>query len=342
MVKAREYRDECKEKLKKLRKGNRADITYDKAMEQFLQHCDNTLKPSAVKRYEVSARAWHPRLTGRLLPDITKPVILEHLDHRAGQISGSGVNRDRALISSFFTFCVERDWAEYNPVLTIKKQRENEPRTRNFTTDEFKKIHAECGKLLADMAEFATLTGLRPSELVFLKHANIDIDNHQLTVDQITAKSKRSRIVPLPEKAINIYTSQIRHINSPYVFWHADGLPYKEAPRAFVRAALDASQKAAKKASGAKEREYAEKLKDSVLHDLRRTYTCWEFRKGVKLETLSKLLGHSSYAITEKHYWFLLQDDLHEAIRGVTNSSQPQGTLGVNLSNSTKGKARKH
>lgn len=346
VVKAREYRDEAREKLKKLRKGGREDISYDKAMEAFLNYCESTLKPQSVKRYEVSARAVHYNLTGKNVMDISKADIIDVLDIRLRTVSGSAVNRDRALLSSFFSFCSQRDYVEVNPVMTIKRQRENEPRIRNLTPKEFKIIHGECGKLLADMAEFNTLVGLRPSELVFLKHEAIDLDapdGAELKIDSIMAKSRRSRIVPLPEKAVEIYTLQIRHIKSPYIFWHSEGLPYKNAPRAIVAAASSASKKALTKVTCGKEREEALKLADFEMHDLRRTFTCWEYRKGVKLETLSKLLGHSSYAVTEKHYWFLLNADLHNAIRGnaVTKSLHTQGTLAVNLSDNKARKGKK-
>lgn len=318
---AREYRDRALNKLKKLRNGLRDDITYDTAMTQFLLHCESTLKPGGLTRYKVSARAMHHNFTGMNLGDITKADIVTYLDGRKRELTGSGVNRERALLSSMYSFAVDRDFVQFNPVLNIKRYRESEPRTRNLSKAEFKEIKSKCNKLLADMAEFDTETGLRATELVDLKWPQIDLRAHQITLDE--TKSGKSRIVPLSDRALAILASQIRHTKTLLVFWHGEGRAYRHAPRAFSDAAK------------------AAKVPDVVFHDLRRTFTCWNFSKGVPLHVLSKLLGHSSYAVTEAHYAFLQTDDLHMAIRGVTKSSQSQGTLTVNLSKSTKGKSRK-
>jgi integrase len=313
---AREYRDRALNKLKRLRNGLRDDKTYDKTMEEFLAHCDVVLKPKSVKRYETSAFAMESYFTGKNLGDITKGDIANYLSDRKREVSGCSVNRDRSCLSAMFSFAVDRDYVQFNPVLNVKKMKESEPHTRNLSVDEFKAIHEKCDRLLADMVEFDVETGLRASELVYLTWRQVDLAAHQITLND--TKSGRSRIVPLSVRAAAILASQIRNTATPLVFWHADGKPYKHMNRAFAKAAKAAN------------------INDVTFHDLRRTFTCWHFSKGVPLPVLQKLLGHSTYAVTEASYAFLQQDDLHQAIRGVTNSSQAQRTSSVNLSLPTK------
>lgn len=321
IIKAREYRERALDKLKKLRNGLRDDVTYDKAMEEFLEHCDRTLKPKSVKRYEVSAFAMESYFTGKNLGDITKGDIAAYLSDRKREVSGSSVNRDRACLSSMYSFAVDRDYVQFNPVLNVKKMRESEPHTRNLSLAEFQAVHAKCPRLLADMVEFAVETGLRASELVYLTWPQVDLKAHQITI--IETKSGKARIVPLSARASSILSSQIRHTKTHLVFYHGEGAAYKHAPRAFKQAAKEA------------------KIQDVTFHDLRRTFTCWLHSRGVALHVLSKLLGHSTYAVTEAHYAFLQQDDLHQAIRGVTNSSQTQRTNDVNESpDKRKGKGK--
>lgn len=321
MAAAREYRERALTKLKNIRNGKRDDKIYDDVMAAFLEDCTTRLKPGAVTRYKVSARAMHSYFTGKKLAEISKADIVIYLADRKRELTGSGVNRDRALLSSMYTFACDRDWCEYNPAKMLKRAKESEPRTRNLTKDEFKTIRGKCSRLLADMTEFCVETGLRASELVFLEWSNINNHKHEITLTE--TKAGIARIVPLSTRASQILASQIRHVSAPYVFWHKDGKPYRHAPRAFAETA---------EAAG---------LKDVIFHDLRRTFTCWHYSKGVPLQVLSKLLGHSTYAITERHYSFLTKEDLHNAIRGVTKSSQTQGTKTVNLSKLTRGKARK-
>lgn len=318
---AREYRDRALDKLKKLRNGLRDDVTYDKAMEQFLEHCDVTLKPKSVKRYETSAFAMESYFTGKLLGDIGKGDIAAYLSDRKREVSGSSVNRDRACLSAMYSFALDRDYVQFNPVLNVKKMKESEPHTRNLSLEEFQAVYAKSGKLLADMIEFDVETGLRASELVYLAWPQVDLKAHQITI--IDTKSGRDRIVPLTDRAMAILASQIRHTQTALVFWHAEGKPYKHVNRAF---------KAAAKAA---------KVEAVTFHDLRRTFTCWHLSKGVSLHLLSKVLGHSTPVITDKHYAFFQKEDIHLAIRGVTNSSQAQRTSDVNLSKTTgKGKTK--
>lgn len=305
VVKAREWRDNARARLKDRRNGVKENILYDDLMEQFFNHCDIVLKPSSVKRYEVSATACDAYFTGKLIGEIGKAQIMEFLDDRAKVVSGSSVNRDRSYLSALFAYAVDREKIEFNPVLAIKKMDESQPRTRNLTHKEFDKIYKRLSVLPADMCEFATETGLRADELIYLEWPQVDIKKPEIKV--IDTKANKDRIVPLRPRAVKILLSQNRHIRSKLVFHHNNGQPYKTLNKAFQKAAE------------------AAKVGDVTLHDLRRTFTCWRHREdGIALSTLSKLLGHHSVAVTEKSYWFLKTDDLHKAMGTVTFSSQSQ------------------
>lgn len=303
-AKAREWRDNARERLKRKRNGIKEDILYDDLLEQFFNHCDVVLKPKSVLRYEVSANACDAYLTGKLLSEISKADIMSCLDARAKEVTGSSVNRDRSYLSALFAYAVDREKIEYNPVLSVKKRDESEPRTRNLTKSEFTKVHKLLSRLPADMCEFAVETGLRAEELISLQWPQIDLRKREMTA--INTKAGKDRIVPLRPRAVGILASQFRHIKSRLVFHHKDGLPYKTLNKAFQKAAA------------------AAKVKDVTLHDLRRSFTCWRYSEGVPLNVLSRLLGHHSYAVTEKSYAFLQTEDLHKAMGTVTKSSQSQ------------------
>jgi len=303
VTKAREWRDGARERLKRKRNGIKEDISYDDLMERFFSHCDIVLKPKSVMRYEVSANACDSYFTGKLISEIGKAEIMEFLDARSKGVSGSSVNRDRSYLSALFSYAADREMIEFNPVATIKKMDEGLPRTRNFTRREFNDIHAKLNKLHADMCEFATETGLRADEIIYLEWHQIDLKNKE--VKAVDTKAKKDRIVPLRPRALTILASQIRHTKTDLVFYHKKGIPFKTINKAFQKAAE------------------AAKVEDATFHDLRRTFTCWRYREdGIPLTTLSKLLGHHSVAVTEKSYWFLMTDDLHESMGTVTKSSQ--------------------
>jgi len=97
------------------------------------------------------------------------------------------------------------------------------------------------------------------------------------------------------------------------VFWHnnrgrVDAQRSKRArvlkPRRFLT--MDRGLKAAAKRAG---------IVDLRWHDLRRTCGCRLLQDhGLSIEKVSKWLGHSSTAITERAYAFLNVEQLHKAI----------------------------
>tara|TARA_R100001594_G_scaffold93203_1_gene127555 strand:+ start:1528 stop:2385 length:858 start_codon:yes stop_codon:yes gene_type:complete len=53
-------------------------------------------------------------------------------------------------------------------------------------------------------------------------------------------------------------------------------------------------------------------IKDAEFHDLRRTFGLNLIKKGIPIYQVSKLLGHKSVTITEKHYAPLLVEDIED------------------------------
>ena len=58
------------------------------------------------------------------------------------------------------------------------------------------------------------------------------------------------------------------------------------------------------------------KIADFVWHDLRHTFTTRMLSKIMRIEYLSKILGHSKISTTEK-YAHVLPSDLHDAMQAV-------------------------
>ena len=59
------------------------------------------------------------------------------------------------------------------------------------------------------------------------------------------------------------------------------------------------------------------KITDFVWHDLRHTFATHALAKGLRIEYVSEILGHSDISITQK-YAHILPSELHDAVRGLT------------------------
>jgi len=141
------------------------------------------------------------------------------------------------------------------------------------------KQHTTDGLLI----EFMIYTGLRISETKNLLIDNIDPDNNQLLVRE--GKGGKDRHVPISNNLlskINMYLQGRKH---GYLFTKKNGKEYS------VRALQHKIEKAIKACNFEKP--------GLSTHSLRHTFACMCLSKGLRLEDIQLLMGHSSRVTTE-------------------------------------------
>jgi len=134
-------------------------------------------------------------------------------------------------------------------------------------------------------------TGLRRGELLQLRWSCVDLTHQVLTVDGTTSKTRRTRHVPLNSEAMSVLTC-----------WRAQS---GGIDRVFE---IDTGLKTA----------WSHLLKRAQItgfrwHDLRHHFASRLVQRGVPLNTVRDLLGHSSIAMTLR-YAHLAPDQRREAV----------------------------
>jgi integrase len=130
-------------------------------------------------------------------------------------------------------------------------------------------------------------TGLRRGELFGLKWSDIDFNQNILTVTAETAKSGKTRHIPLNEEALVIlqqWKSQVG-LKSPFVFTGQNGKPFHDVRKSW--AGILGKEKA--------------NIENFRWHDLRHTFASKLVMAGVDLNTVRELLGHSDYKMTLRY-----------------------------------------
>ena len=128
-------------------------------------------------------------------------------------------------------------------------------------------------------------TGCRRGELFDLTWSNVDLDRRILTVTGATAKSKRTRHIPLNREATLVLQGWRAQAEE------ADGLVFlNEAGERFDRVNFS----------------WRRLLKDADIaafrwHDMRHHFASRLVMGGVDLNTVRELLGHSDYAMTLRY-----------------------------------------
>ena len=206
---------------------------------------------------------------------------------------------------------MERNWIDKNPASGLKLPKEDHLPTLPFTAPEWEKILWACEvypnkgiygfdswKRIRAFVLLLRYTGLRIGDVAAMRRGRIA--DGKLLVRR--AKTKTVVHLPLPKivlEALDVLPVQ----SGDYFFWSGNGL---------IKSSVADWQRTLRKLfpiAGIKEA-HAHRFRDSFSVEL--------LSRGVSIEIVSVLLGHSSIRITEKHYspWVKTrQDALEEAVK---------------------------
>ena len=138
-------------------------------------------------------------------------------------LANSTVNKHLALLSHVFTVC-QKDWGFEldNPVLKIRKLKENNARSRRLETNEYQYLMSAAKQsnltLLYVLSEIAIKTAMRQGEILQLEWGFINFDKRVLILPKEVTKNDTERHVPLSPDAINALKSIPRQIKSKKIF----------------------------------------------------------------------------------------------------------------------------
>ncbi len=138
---------------------------------------------------------------------------------------------------------------------------------------------------LQPMVLVAINTGLRRGELLQLKWSDVDFDHRVLTVRAETAKSSKTRRIPLNGEVIKVLETwkQTNYVEKGLVFSAADGGVMKSVNSSWTSLIKKA------------------KITDFRFHDLRHDFASQLVMKGVDLNMVRELLGHTDFMTTLRY-----------------------------------------
>jgi len=133
---------------------------------------------------------------------ITPPIINKFRNAQRDKIKENTLNRKLDVISTMFT-TFKKEWGHFveNPVLSIKRPRNPEPRDRRITDEE---VHLllrgnRTSEQLREIIEVAFETGMRQSEIL-----NIHPEHIKGKTLYIPVAKTKPRLIPLTKKALSV------------------------------------------------------------------------------------------------------------------------------------------
>lgn len=199
-------------------------------------------------------------------------------------------------LRSFFRFCRDSDWIDTNPCDKVKPPKVDQAPTLPFTREEMKRIVAACDRVPDNYGRLGGLPAKRIKALVLLlRYSGLRIgDAVMLPVKNLdgsrlllyTQKTGVPVYVPLPPFVAQALNALPRG-NPQFFFWTGASTPGTTTGKWRTRLARLFT---------------LAKVEDGHPHRFRDTFAVELLLKGVPLDQVSILLGHSSVGITERHY----------------------------------------
>jgi integrase len=255
-----------------------------------------------------------PHFGAKRLDEITKSDVVQYLNLRRTQMTGnpghknrrliseSTVRRERGLLQSIFERAIDEGHDIRNPFRGIKRGKDK-PRTRVLTLDEESILLAALHPRFERFVRFALGTGCRLDEMRGIDPAR-DVDWLRGTV-HVIGKFRKERDVPMQPDARAALEEQLE----------VDGKLWKQNPQRLREVLAEGAARA--------------KIPSLTPHVLRHTFGTRWLQAGGDIYKLSKILGHSSVAVTETHYAHLLKEDLVAASQQVKIPVAPRRTGNV-------------
>ncbi|WP_091430923.1 tyrosine-type recombinase/integrase [Flavobacterium degerlachei] len=210
-------------------------------------------------------------------------------------ISNVSVNRKIASLKAFYKFLLKIKQIEVNPLLKHKALKISKKLQIPFSEKEVAEVFVRMwnplgfeevrNKLIIDL--FYT-TGMRRTELIHVKAADVDLSNNTIKVLGKRNKERILPILPIIKEQFSLYISERSSLESvkdiEFLFLTKKGLKLNDS---FVYRLINSYFSTV-----------SEKVKKSP-HILRHSFATHLLNNGADLNSVKELLGHSSLASTQ-------------------------------------------
>jgi integrase len=190
--------------LRNYREPVRRKLMAD-ALAEFLAAKEReNVRPRTLDNLRVRVSGFATEHADKLVSDILADYVRDFV-FRGGRNPVSA-NNDRRALSSFFSWCQDRDYCGVNPCAKVRPAKADQGEPEVLTPDEASRVlhvtqHFKEGRLLPYIT-LALFAGVRPTELARLTWNDVDTSERTITITGKAAKLRQRRVVELPENAV--------------------------------------------------------------------------------------------------------------------------------------------
>ncbi len=239
---------------------------------------------------------------------------------QANGVTPQTLNRDRTALLALLNQAVKDEVLTDNPISKFERLEQRDDKRVRFLgqLDDHENLKDKAGRKIGERERFLTAlgnqktmiqsivklalnTGLRRGEIFGLQWRNVDFKQRQLTVTAATAKSNKTRHIPLNQTAIDLLkhwkkaNGNVRHLNDLVFPSPQTGERLNNIKRSWAALVKEA------------------RIENFLFHDCRHDFASRLVQNGVSLYTVRDIIGHSSIVLTER-YAHLSDDQKKSAV----------------------------
>lgn len=289
-------------KIAEYQEATKKGVPFKDACADWYADCETRLSFNSLRlyRYVINLLPFDRPLT-----DITTKDIQQFVQRLAQTRPKKTVSLVATVIKQIFKYANIAYGLNYNPADSISLPRSQKGRERHFPTDEDIRIITEHVHDQFGLFPFLALyTGLRRGELCALRWQDIDFRNRLIHV--------RNNIVWTPKPTLQRPKTESSVRDVPMIDAVADVLQ-PQAPDQFVFGGNEPYNQTLVTVT------ITDRLRalgvQCTPHELRHGFASMLFRQGLDIQSISKILGHSSIGVTMQVY-------LHEMDKGYMDTAR--------------------
>lgn len=239
---------------------------------------------STARQYRYSLKKLFEFCGNKTYDSISQRDILAWLASlKVNGCAPATVRNQRSNVSSFFKWMTDNGYIDKNPCSAVRPIKVPQEERRAFSSEELDTIRSACENLYERaFVELLYASGLRIKEVAQLKLEDVDFNDLVIHVKNGKgAKDRTTFLNPVARKYVKAYLIENRH-NSEFVFTSKYGTRYTEGGMRKTTRKLTA--------------------KCGFLihtHRFRRTLASDLALKGMPIQEIQKLLGHSNIETTK-------------------------------------------
>ncbi len=239
--------------------------------------------------------------------DLKTADIVRFHEVKRVELCAATSNRLLALLKRVVNVAILHEHCERNPCRGVRMHPEDNIRNRTLAGDELRRfiqaLAQEPSRVAADCFLFGLATGARRAECMEMTWSEVFVEEGLWRLPAARAKSKKARVIPLNDVALQVLASRAAAGKGVHVFEGKHGKPLSNPTRAWKRVLARAG------------------IADLTPHDLRRSAATLLINQGGGNMTMaSSLLGHApGSSLTAQRYAFVGNDQLREAAQRLSS-----------------------